>query len=282
MVTQSPAVSGSSTREAATRAAALWSLRVARPQAAPSQRVRGYRSVRRWPSVSDTRTAPTCSHGDPWPWTCSVNLAPNRDHEHVCWWTWRTGTTQNILCATWFNPPRVIQCSSENKSISQPEVWGWQSWWIHTKKKKEKEKEKSTCYLVYHFPQSENSPHKGVIEQGETGAIVSQRLLSPSQRLHLPSQIPLQHSAEVKWNAVGEEHWQLFDRCQPLSISPPPSPPGKAFQILYHIPWTYWGQRVGCCYSYGFTGSYKWKLGDTHSASWRRMHQSATWQQLNA
>lgn len=57
---------------------------------------------------------------------------------------------------------------------------------------------------MYQFSQSENSQHKGLIEQGESGGIVSQRLVSPSQGLHLPPEIPPQHSAEVKWNAVGE------------------------------------------------------------------------------
>lgn len=39
---------------------------------------------------------------------------------------------------------------------------------------------------MYQFSQSENSQHKGLIEQGESGGIVSQRLVSPSQGLHLP------------------------------------------------------------------------------------------------
>lgn len=73
---------------------------------------------------------------------------------------------------------------------------------------------------MYQFSQSENSQHKGLIEQGESGGIVSQRLVSPSQGLHLPPEIPPQHSAEVKWNAVGE----LFHPCEPprgrLSTSP--------------------------------------------------------------
>lgn len=72
------------------------------------------------------------------------------------------------------------------------------------------EKKNQPATLCITFPIRE-FPHKGVIEQGDTGAIVSQRLVSPSQGLHLSSQIPLQHSAEVKWNAVGDEFAPLFD-----------------------------------------------------------------------
>lgn len=99
----------------------------------------------------------------------------------------------------------------KTNQISQIKASGWQSRCIH---------KKTTCYLVYQFSQSENSQHKGLIEQGESGGIVSQRLVSPSQGLHLPPEIPPQHSAEVKWNAVGE----LFHPCEPprgrLSTSP--------------------------------------------------------------
>ena len=72
--------------------------------------------------------------------------------------------------------------------------------------KETKKKKKINLALCVSLYQSENTQHKGPIERGESGGIVSQRLVSPSQRLHLPSQIPPQHSAEVRRTAVGEEH----------------------------------------------------------------------------
>lgn len=81
---------------------------------------------------------------------------------------------------------------------------------------------------MYQFSQSENSQHKGLIEQGESGGIVSQRLVSPSQGLHLPPEIPPQHSAEVKWNAVGE----LFHPASPPEEGLQPPPAKKPYSVL--------------------------------------------------
>lgn len=85
---------------------------------------------------------------------------------------------------------------------------------------------------MYQFSQSENSQHKGLIEQGESGGIVSQRLVSPSQGLHLPPEIPPQHSAEVKWNAVASPPEEGFQ----------PPPAKKTKHIVY---WTQTEDRDG-------------------------------------
>lgn len=103
--------------------------------------------------------------------------------------------------------PARLMLHQKSKSISQFTI-------LRQNILKKIEKKKFNLLLHVSLFQSENSRHKGLIEHGETGGIVSQRLVSPTQGLHLPSQIPPQHSVQVKWNVVAEERGQFFDRCQ--------------------------------------------------------------------
>lgn len=112
----------------------------------------------------------------------------------VWWWTWF-----DICTARLPNPSRIseihfsfatigktiIPAPVTNQSLSlRVEVDGVGVYF------EKKEKKKINLLPCVSLSQSENSQHKGLIEQGETGAIVSQRLVSPSQGLHLASQIP--------------------------------------------------------------------------------------------
>lgn len=232
------------TWEAVTYPTVLWSVRVAGPQPNPKGKRIAVCSL-----LTERVRHPSKTHMHSWQ---SPNLGPTLRiwlcTKHLPAGSQKVGL--NIYLISW-RCPKACVWISHSEACKRPLCLHRISALCYIRKQinfsvydsqieyiKKMEKKKINLLLHVSLFQSENSRHKGLIEHTETGGIVSQRLVSPTQGLHLPSQIPPQHSVQVKWNAVAEERGQYFDHCQEE---------GVAFQNVYHVLSKRWGQSAGYC-----------------------------------